>query len=211
MSSGDLVGPSFGTSSENYVKSPSWPFLIILTLLLIGATIGSISWKLGAFRDVAIETGNDGPYVVLAKEHLGAYHKIADVILEVETWARSQGEPCSQSFGEYFDDPERTDEDRLRSRGGCILSKNSPEDLEKMKAALPAGYDVDSIPQRPYILAKFDGAPSLGPLKVYPHVLEYAKLNRLEITGAVVEIYQVESERSGTTRYLFPITPITVE
>lgn len=193
------------------MKSPSWPFLIALTLLLIGVTVGSIAWKLGVFRDVTIETGNDGPHAVVVKEHLGAYHKIADVILEVEAWARAQGEPCTQTFGEYFDDPERTDEDRLRSRGGCILSNTAPEELDKLKSALPAGYAIDSIPERLYILATFDGAPSLGPLKVYPQVLEHAKLNRLEINAAVIEIYQVESERSGTTRYLFPITPITVE
>lgn len=192
------------------MKAPSWPFLISLTLLLIGVTVGSIAWKLGAFRDVTVETGNDGPFVVLAKEHLGPYHKIADVILEVETWARAKGEPCVRTFGEYFDDPERTDEDRLRSRGGCILSKTSSEEIEKLGSDLPAGYRIDTIPEQLYALATFDGAPSLGPLKVYPQVLEYAKLNRLEIKGAVIEVYQVESENSGTTRYLFPITPITV-
>lgn len=191
------------------MKAPSWPFLITLTLLLVGATVGSIAWKLGAFREVAIATQEDGPFHVLSKEHLGPYHKIADVILEVEAWARSQGEPCTRSFGEFFDDPERTDEDRLRSRGGCILNKSAPADIEALKSKLPANYNLTTIDQRLYAIATFDGAPSLGPVKVYPKVLEYVSLNRLEIKGAVIEIYEIHSERSGSTRYLFPVVPIT--
>jgi AraC family transcriptional regulator len=193
------------------VKAPSWPFLISLTLILLAATVGSVAWKLGALREVEIVTQVDGPFHILSKDHLGPYHKIADVILEVEAWARSQGEPCTRSFGEFFDNPERTDEDRLRSRGGCILNKSTPADLEALNAKLPAGYAVTSIDERLYAIATFDGAPSLGPVKVYPKVLEYVSLNRLEIKGAVIEIYEVHSERSGSTRYLFPVVPIAIK
>jgi AraC family transcriptional regulator len=192
------------------MKAPSWPLLIFLALLLISGTVGSIAWKLGAFKDVGIVTQSDGPFLILSKQHLGPYHKIAEVILEVEAWARSQGEPCTLSFGEFFDDPERTDEDRLRSRAGCILSKTSKTEIQSLTSKLADGYSIQTIEKRLYSIATFHGAPSLGPVKVYPKIREYLDLNRLKLDGSVIEIYEVHSASSGSTRYLFPVEPISV-
>lgn len=179
--------------------------LIGVAVCLIAAVVYSVMSRMGALKPVEISQEVSETFHVLAKDHLGAYHKIVPVISEVETWAKENGESCERSFGEYFDDPEKNDEDRLRSRGGCLLSDNKDFFEKKWAGKLPPGISIATIEARPSVKAVFTGAPSLGPVKVYPKVFEYMKLNDLEPAGAVIEIYQYNIDSSqGTTTYVFP-------
>ncbi len=219
------------------MKLPSWPVLIGISVLVVFSVVLSIMFRLGSFKPVVVERKqNNGPLVVLMRDHLGAYHKIAGLITEVETWARVHGEPCTITFGQYFDHPEQTDEDRLRSRGGCVLS--NPEKVEELKkligdepkanptatsspadsgvtaaagspaavaSARSAGLKIETIEISDALVAEFDGSPSIGPLKVYPKAFEMMKQLDLRSSGAVVELYEVLGEKTGRTKYFFPI------
>lgn len=180
------------------MKSPSWPLLIGSVLVLAVLAVYGLAKRLGAFEGVKIDRKVQAPLKVLSKDHMGAYHKIAAVISEVESWARKNGEPCVLSFGEYFDNPESVDEDRLRSRGGCIIEK-------ALAAPLPSGYSISEIPARDAVIAEFGGSPSIGPWKVYPAVFDFLKAQDLAMNGPTLEIYQVLSESSGRTQYVFPV------
>ncbi len=186
------------------MKAPSWPVLIGSTLALAVAAAGSLAYRLGAFKDVQIERRFDGPYFVVSKDHMGAYHKIAAVITEVETWAKANGEPCSLSFGEYYDNPETVDEDRLRSRGGCITSNDNVKTIAS-NGLLPPSYSTSTIDHRDALVASFDGSPAIGPWKVYSKVMADMKTLDLELNGPVLEIYEILSATSGRTRYIFPV------
>ena len=122
-------------------------------------------------------------------------------MIEDEAWAKSIGEKCAISFGEYIDNPETTDEDRLRSRGGCVLS--SAEVLNGK--SLPAGYSIANYDKRLAVVATFGGSPSIGPWKVYPKAKEFIEAERLSIAGPVLELYEVLSPTTGRTRYVFPV------
>lgn len=186
------------------MKMPSWPILIGTAILITVSVVISIMYRLGSFRGVEIaQTDAAGTYLILSREHMGAYHGIAAVITEVETWARAQGEPCLLTFGEYQDNPETVDEDRLRSRGGCIVS--SKEKADELKKDLPAGTTLTELKIDKAITASFDGSPSIGPLKVYPRVFEQMKRLDLVSSGPVLELYEVLSPTSGRTRYVFPV------
>lgn len=186
------------------MKAPSWPVLIGSTLALAVTAAGYLAYRLGAFKEVQIERHTDGPYYVVSKDHMGAYHKIATVITEVETWAKANGEPCLLSFGEYYDNPEAVDEDRLRSRGGCITSNNNVRTIAS-NGLLPAGYSTSTIEQRDALVAIFDGSPAIGPWKVYSKVMADMKTLDLELNGPVLELYEILSPTSGRTRYVFPV------
>lgn len=191
------------------MKAPTWPLLIGIAVGLIAITVFSVMNRMGALKPVEISEEMSGPFHVLSKDHLGPYHKIVPVITEVETWAKANGEACAQSFGEYFDDPEKNDEDRLKSRGGCVLTATK-EEVEKkwskeFPSGLPAGMTLSTIEARPSVKAVFSGSPSLGPVKVYPKVFEYMKLKDLKPAGAILEIYRFDAETlTGTTTYIFP-------
>lgn len=171
-------------------------FLIAIVLVVLTITI-YLAQYLGAFKSVDISEAEKGPLKLLYKEHTGAYHKVVGVIEEVETWARQKGIDCSESFGEYLDNPNVTEENRLRSRGGCVVKEFPTADL-------PEGFLTREIPVRKYVVALFDGSPGIGPLKVYPKVENYMKEHRLAIDGPILEIYVIHSEKAMTTTYLFP-------
>lgn len=182
------------------MKSPSWSVLISAAVGVVVAIIAIGAIRIGFFEDVKIETTTLGPYTVIAKDHLGAYHKMNSTIQDVENFVTSQDESCRQSFGEYFDDPNLVDEDRLTSRGGCLVNK-VPENL-------PEGLKAGTIPQHLYVSAVSTKAPSLGPVKVYPKIFKYIKRHHLSLAGAIIEIYEFESDSTGKTRYLFPVEKI---
>lgn len=162
----------------------------------------------GAFKSVTINTDERGPYTIVFKEHTGPYHKIASVIENVEQWAKASGLKCRLSFGEYFDDPRIVEEGRLKSRGGCLIDplvKEEIEKIESLKGNLPADYKIDVIPKTKAVVALFTGAPSIGPLKVYPAAEEFMDEHRLKRKGSIVEIYEVFDKNNMQTTYIWPL------
>jgi len=164
----------------------------------------------GYYRSVEIAETKAPAFILLSKDHLGPYHKIVPVIEEVETWAKSKGIDCSKSFGLYIDDPKVAEEIRLKSKGGCILNKRLTADLISQ---LPQGFTESLFPEDgsegDYVKAVFDGAPGIGPLKVYPAVLNFIEEKRLPFVGwNVLEVYETNTGKSGnamTTSYYFPL------
>jgi effector-binding domain-containing protein len=172
--------------------------------LILAVFIGLVSFViylyvyLGAYKSPTLVLENRPGLNLLYKAHFGAYHKINSVITEVETWAKANQLDCSLSFGEYLDHPHQVEEGRLRSRGGCVLKT----DLQV--PALPEGFELASYPERLYVVATFEGAPSIGPYKVYNKVETYMVQNLLRPAGPVIEIYE-NAVQGFVTTYLFPV------
>ncbi len=154
--------------------------------------------RLGSFKSVAISEAEEGPVKIVFKKHVGAYHLIVSVIEEVEAWAKANGESCHLSFGEYLDDPDKVIEDRLRSTGGCIVAK-------KWDFVLPEGFGYRELPRHLYVKAEFDGAPSIGPIKVYPRAKDYIESHGYQQVGPTYEIYEIISPEKVKTTYWFPV------
>jgi AraC family transcriptional regulator len=174
---------------------------MIKTLLLSIATVlvtlcVYLYIHLGIAKPVSLKVEKRGPFSLLFKPHMGPYYLINGVIKEVESWALSHNIACSKTFGEYIDNPATVDEDRLRSRGGCVLTtpiETPPQELEYQNRG-----------ERLYVVAEFSGSPAVSPYKVYPKVQEYLIEQRLKSSGPVVEIYTVNGNQM-TTEYLFAI------
>ncbi len=152
---------------------------------------------LGVFKPVLISEENGPAMKLIYKEHTGAYHKIIEVIKEVEDWAKKSNIDCSRSFGEYIDKPGELDEARLRSRGGCWV--------DEFPKNIPPDFKTQEYPVRNYIKAVFEGSPSIGPWKVYGKVEDFAEDSRKKIKGATLEVYVIHSAEKMTTTYFFPI------
>ena len=162
----------------------------------------------GAFKSVTVGQDDRGPYTIISKHHIGAYHQIVGTIQEVEKWAQANGLKCRLSFGEYFDDPSVVEEGRLNSRGGCLVDLAVAEEaaaLEKVKTQLPADFKLDEIAKTRAVVALFTGAPGIGPLKVYPKAEDYIADYKLARKGSVIEIYEILSPKSMQTTYLWPV------
>ena len=192
------------------MKLPSIPILAAMALGIAVAAALSLAVRLGAFRDAQFEVAQVEEMMLLNKEHLGAYHKTNLKIVEVEQWAQSQGHSCKLSFGEYFDNPDLVDEDRLKSRGGCVLTDEPARELISdlsTKGQLPEGFRLESLGQRRALVAHFDGSPAIGPWKVYSKAQEFMARERLQQAGAVMEIYEILGPDAMRTRYIFPLAP----
>jgi AraC family transcriptional regulator len=175
-------------------------YLVAIVIIFVLGLVGNLLYRLGSFKPVTITQGPYGPLKIVFKKHVGAYDKIVPVIEEVETWAQANGEPCKLSFGEYVDDPDKVVTDRLRSTGGCVVNK-------KWDFVLPAGFGYREIPNHQFVIATFDGAPSIGPIKVYPKAKDYIEAHRLDQTGPTFELYEVLPGEKVHTTYLFPVVP----
>ncbi len=156
-------------------------------------------FRLGMNKEVVLEAREAGPYKILFLKHTGPYFKIAEKIEYVEKWAKANGIACDKTFGQYLDDPKAVSEDRLQSQGGCIIGE-IPKDVKPQEDMI-----VGELPKRKYLIANFDGAPSVGPYAVYPKAFDWIAKNSISLDGPIVEIYQVVSEKEVLTEYLFPI------
>lgn len=175
-------------------------YLLVFVLVAITAFSLFLASYLGAFKGVDISEASQGPFLTVYLEHVGPYHKVNKIIEKVENYMKSQGAPCSRTFGEYLDDPQSLEEARLRSKVGCIV--------DSYPAGLPEDFKTGEIPQRKYVVAVFTGSPGIGPMKVYPRVNDFMLKQNLKQSGAVVEIYEIHSiteKNAMTTTYLFPV------
>jgi AraC family transcriptional regulator len=162
----------------------------------------------GAFKSVTVNVDQRGPYAVIYKKHIGAYHQIVSTIEEVEKWSRTQGLKCRLSFGEYFDDPSVVEEGRLHSRGGCLVDPLVSSEavlFEKLRSELPKDFSADVIPETKAVVALFSGAPGIGPLKVYPKAEKFIAENKLQKKDSVIEIYEIFDAKTMQTTYLWPV------
>jgi len=161
----------------------------------------------GAFKSVTLGADQRGPYTMIYKDHTGAYHKVVSTIEEVEKWAKANGLKCRLSFGEYFDDPKIVEEGRLKSRAGCLVDPLvAEENVQLEKLTLPEGMKKDIWPQTKAVVALFNGAPSIGPLKVYPKAYQMMAESNLIPKGPVLEVYEVlQNKSSMKTTYIWAL------
>lgn len=167
---------------------------IVLILFFMAAFI---FWRTGYYKAVHISSSEMGPFVLVYKEHIGPYHKIPPVIESVEKAMENLGNKCPMAFGRYIDNPEEVDHDRLRSHGGCVFSTppSHPISLDL--------FQKESLNKKEYIIASFNGSPSIGPFKVYPEVEKWMQKYGYKQTGPVIELYQTLEDGSVLTKYLF--------
>ncbi len=162
----------------------------------------------GAFKSVTVAESRRGPFTFIYLDHVGPYHKIVEKIQIVEKWSLENGLKCRLSFGQYFDDPRAVEEGRLKSRGGCLvdpLVKAEFVTFESLKKLLPVDFKTDVFNETNALVALFDGAPSIGPMKVYPAAENFMRENKIKPLASVLEIYEVFNKNAMHTVYIWPL------
>lgn len=154
---------------------------------------------LGGYKPVEVILSQEQERNVIFKNHRGAYHTINETITTVETWAKAHGLKCTESFGEYLDDPEVTPEGQLHSRGGCVL------EMGEIAADLPADFIKETFSPGEFVKASFAGSPAIGPWKVYPKLKEFIQKQMLKASPSSLELYKILGPDAMTTEYLIRI------
>lgn len=179
--------------------------LIIPYFLAVVASIALVTaYFMGAFEGVQMGVGKKQGALLIFAEHAGPYHEINKTISKVEGFALHAQLPCSLTFGEYLDDPELVDPDRLRSYGGCYIEGDWGVTKEKLtKMTLPKEIQYRVLPAAQYLISKFEGSPVIGPFKVYPKARSWAESKKAKLVPPFIEIYQIVEKRKIITEYLF--------
>ena len=171
--------------------------LVLAVIAMVVFFAAYLYVHLGLSRPVTVTLETRGPFTLVFADHVGPYHQILPKIAEVEAWAAANHLACPVTFGEYLDDPPAVDEDRLRSRGGCLFT-SAPA------VAPPAGFGTETRAAREYAVGHFAGSPAIGPYKVYPKVQNFLAEQRRTSTAPVLETYVVRGDQV-TTEYLFAV------
>ncbi len=174
-------------------------FVITLCIFLGFAVF--IFFRTGLNQPVNLMSGEVGPYLLVYKIHRGSYHKMNSTIESVETFFKEKNKSCPMAFGRYIHDPSLVDEDRLESHGGCVFVSQD----DQVKNLIQENSELQSewIEKKEYIIATFEGSPSVGPIKVYPEVESWMKKYGYKKKGPVIEIYQTLGADAVMTKYLF--------
>lgn len=175
---------------------------VLIGLFIFGLYLAQY---VGMFKTVTVGLENRPAFSVVAKKHVGAYHKIVPVIQEVEAWFKKNSLDCRFSFGEYYDNPNTVEEGRLNSIGGCLISEKDMTQLKEWSQTLPADYFIKEIPAQRFVVANFEGSPGVGPFKVYPKVQNFSLGNQVLLLGPNFEIYEIFEKNKMNTTYLFYI------
>lgn len=175
-----------------------------ITFGLLLAVIAFVFFRTGYFKDVAISTAQEGPFILVYQVHKGPYHKIIPVIESVEKYFADKGMACPLAFGLYLHNPDAVEHDRLVSHGGCAFPLTQTEGNVEWNALVKeSGFQTETLDRKEYVQAAFSGSPSLGPLKVYPAVEKWLSKYGYKKVGPVLELYQTLGPDAVTTRYLF--------
>ncbi len=119
----------------------------------------------------------------------------------MESTLRDQGINCSSTFGEYLDNPNEIEEDRLKSYGGCLFFE-SADFIKRLE--LDKSLSTREVGAQRVVQARFKGSPSIGPIKVYPKIDEMIHDQRLVRSAPIIEIYEIQGD-AVTTTYVQPV------
>lgn len=173
--------------------------ILLVFILTLVAIVGVLIYRLGFNKKVEFTEVRQQSFIRVYKKHFGPYHEIVKTIEAVEAWAKTHNLPCSKSFGEYLDDPERVPTDRLRSLGGCLLQ--APLDPEVL---LPEEFYTDELKPQNFLKAQFAGSPASGPFVVYPQAREWLAQRGQLLEFPVIEVYEIfDGGKSMETSYYF--------
>ena len=158
----------------------------------------------GLFISANIVEKDLGPYHLVYLKHKGDYKGIRKVQMDVyQAIVKSSKAKPTIGFGIYYDNPAKVAKEKLRSEGGCIVSK---EEFNKIKKAKPkikllfkklesSKYAVSEFPYKNNFSVLF------GILKSYPKLNEYQKNKGYKQTYSI-EMYDVPNKK---LIFAFPI------
>lgn len=176
----------------------NWAVLSFLFVVISILTI--MYFRLGLHKDPIKVGPVTKQFNFLYKTHVGPYHEVSETLFEVEAFAKTLDIDCSVTFGQYLDDPEVIDPDRLRSNVGCVID-NPTKYINADESGI---FKVKILKPRKYFQINFDGSPAIGPMKVYPLAKKILPPRDSKENQAVIEVYHIkDGGASIVTEYFF--------
>jgi len=140
-----------------------------------------VAYRIGAFNRVQLSREERGPYRIVCLSHRGAYNKIKAKILAVEAMLKEAGVERVAPCGVYYDNPAEVPEEELSSKGGFVV---------RGEVAVDGAFEIVEIPRREVLWARFEGHPSVAPVKIYPEMAAWLADHGWRRGSPVIEFYR---------------------
>lgn len=175
-------------------------FIIIIVIIVI--ILAFVGYRAGLFHSVKITEKEIDTIELVYEEHTGSYSetgKLQDKIYykllnneEIETY---------KGIGIYYDDPKETQQEKLRSKVGCIIEPADYDRIDKLEN----NYNVMEISGQKMIYTEFPYRSKMaimaGIFKVYPKIEKYRQ-DKGYPKRESIEIYDLPNKK---IIYLMPI------
>jgi len=168
----------------------------LIVLVLIICVIAVFGYY-GGFKSIDVIITKQGGETVIYKDVTGDYSQTPDVTNEVyEALLNDYKIETTKGVGIFYDNPQKVEKSKLRSRIGCILDS----DVDSLTLAkISEKYNVMVLPKAKYIATDFPmkGGLSMlvGIIKAYPALNKYIEDNNIKEDGPVTEIYDVPGKK----------------
>lgn len=177
---------------------------IILIIIVFLATIGVVVYTYyGGFKSIKIHITQQGGEFVVFDSIKGDYRQSGVVMDKIYySLLNDYQTETYKGYGKYFDNPKKTEVSKLRSEAGCIIE---PSDVEKIKTL--GAFKTKTLPIQQFIVTEFPFKGKMSVffsiMRVYPALINYAKLNGYEEDGAVIEIIDVPNKKIYYRKEMF--------
>ena len=152
-------------------KAKIWIVVAAVFLFVVVVFVG-LGIYVGAFSSVEVSEGNKGPYDFVYLDHRGPYQLIAEKIQKVEKILKEKNINYSFTAGRYYDDPQQTPQESLRSEAGAVISM-------EIQIEPPLAYE--QISEQYVVIGKIKAHSSIAPFKTYPAMNEPKKFIKNEL------------------------------
>jgi len=175
-------------------KLLKWICVIIVVSFVAG--VGYL-WYMGFFSDLKVYEKETGPYTIAYERFVGPYKDTGAVYMRVNSSLEAEGVKTLRGIGIYYDDPNSTPSDKLRSDNGCVIEETDLKRLPELKKK----FNIEVVKRQYSVVTEFPitGPLSfmLGPVKGYPALMRYAKEKGLKWAKGMmpIEYYDFPSKK----------------
>lgn len=169
-----------------------------VTLIIIGILVVlfvSIYAYYGGFKKIDIQVESQGGETIVYENVIGDYKQTSKFTNKIYySLLNDEKIETAKGIGIFYDNPQKTAKDKLRSEVGCIV-----ENIDStIVAKLSDKYHVKTLSENEYVVTEFpfNGGMSiiLGIMKVYPALDKYCGEHGLK-DGPITEIYDVPNKK----------------
>jgi hypothetical protein len=164
----------------------------------------------GVFAKPEIQITEAGPIVAVCENHTGEYSETANILKKLSSKLWEDGIENNKNLAIFFDDPQTTDIQSLRSKVGRIVEPNQLHRLSWIRR----NYDVFSFDRQraAVVTMPYRNALSLyaAVFKVYPMLRQYA-LEAGVPNNPIIEIHDTEiKDTPDEVIFILPLAETTL-
>jgi DNA gyrase inhibitor GyrI len=169
--------------------------IVLIVIAVVIVAVVAVLGYYGLFATVSVTERSIEPLWLVYEVHTGEYQKIAEITDRVFNGLKKEGIETSRGFGLYYDKPQNTPAEKLRSIGGCILLTKDTVKLAQIKGK----FKVVQFPGGKCLVSEFPfkGMPSIifAIMKVYPKIGEAMTAKGIKVDVPIMEIYDMPNQK----------------